>query len=273
MLIAACGKSSSSKPPDPDPAPRAAADARPADAAARPRYPNPIPLESRQLVLAKSRSWVDPTVQLIRYDREAEESDWDQVGEPIAATLGHKGMGWGIGLHGVHAPPGLKGPIKIEGDGRSPAGLFKLGAAFGYADEPPRGTAIKYVQVTDDWRCVDDFESSHYNLVFSTRGIKRDWKSAEKMRRSDELYRWGILVDHNAMELGSERTRRARGAGGSCIFLHVWRDPEGSTVGCAAMAREDLEELIAWLRPRHVPVIALLPEPQYKRLKERWKLP
>lgn len=212
---------------------------------------------------------------LQRYEREGPESSWSAVGEPIEASLGHKGMGWGLGLHGAHAPPGLSGPIKVEGDGRSPAGLFSLGAAFGYAARPPAGTTIDYVQVTPSWRCVDDPKSARYNMVFSTEALsgKKDWASSETMRRADQLYRWGVLVDHNAIELGSERTRAARAAGGSCIFLHVWRAPKSSTVGCAAMDREALEELIAWLRPHHRPVIALLPRPQYDRVVERWRLP
>jgi L,D-peptidoglycan transpeptidase YkuD (ErfK/YbiS/YcfS/YnhG family) len=275
-LACGCGKSSSSSskpPPDEDkpaPTPKPAADAAPAE------LPSPIPVESRQLVLALSRSWAAPEVTLIRYDREGEESDWDQVGEPISATLGHKGMGWGIGLHGAHAPPRLNGPIKTEGDGRSPAGLFRLGPAFGYAAAPPKGTAIDYVQVTDSWRCVDDPASPRYNLVFSAAEIgkrERDWESAETMRRRDDLYRWGILVDHNGLELGTSRETTARGGGGSCIFLHVWREAGSPTVGCAAMERGALEELIAWLRPQHAPVIAMLPAPQYAKLKQRWRLP
>ena len=267
-----CGKGSREQKTPP---PVTAARARDASAGTTTDEVSPIPGQSSQLVLGISRSWTATEVRLQRYERGGPEADWSAVGEPIPAILGHAGMGWGLGLHGAHAPAGLAGPIKVEGDGRSPAGLFSLGAAFGYAPEPPAGTAIDYVQVNRRWRCVDDPESSRYNAVFSIDELEgeRDWKSAEAMRRSDELYRWGVLVDHNAIDLGPKRTRPARASAGSCIFLHVWRAPDSPTVGCAAMERSALEELIAWLRPHQQPIIALLPEPQYDKLARRWRLP
>lgn len=238
--------------------------------------PSPITGETLQLVIGRSSGWVDPMMTMQRYERGGPEGEWQAVGDPIPASLGHKGMGWGIGEHGFFAPEGLRGPIKAEGDGRSPAGLFRLGAAFGYAAKPPDGTAVDYVQMTDAWRCVDDPKSKRYNAVFAAdkvKGAERDWSSAERMRRKDVLYRWGVLVDHNFLELADKRTRKARAVAGSCIFLHVWREPKSPTVGCAAMESDALEELIAWLRPHHEPLIALLPDPQYAKLKKRWRLP
>jgi len=49
--------------------------------------------------------------------------------------LGRAGLAWGLGLHGN---PPFPGPIKREGDGRSPAGAFELSSAFGYAPRPRR---------------------------------------------------------------------------------------------------------------------------------------
>src|SRR5262249_47021952 len=58
---------------------------------------------------------------------------------------------------------------------------------------------------------------------------------------------------------------RARGAG-SCIFLHVWRDAASPTVGCTAMAKPALAELLAWLDPDALLVV--LPEPVLRRLPD-----
>src|SRR5260370_18579336 len=85
------------------------------------------------------------------------------------------------------------------------------------------------------------------------------------MLRPDELYRWAILVDHNA-------TPPTPG-GGSCIFLHIWRGPGQGTVGCTAMPQEQIESLLSWLDPARKPLLVQLPAPQYEKLRKRWKLP
>ena len=61
----------------------------------------------------------------------------DAVGEPTPVTIGRAGSAWGLGLH-----PAQRGPQKREGDGRAPAGVFRIGTAFGYADRPT--TALPY---------------------------------------------------------------------------------------------------------------------------------
>ena len=42
-------------------------------------------------------------------------------------TIGRAGAAWGIGLH-----PQQLGPRKKEGDGRSPAGVFRIGDTEGF---------------------------------------------------------------------------------------------------------------------------------------------
>jgi D-alanyl-D-alanine dipeptidase len=84
------------------------------------------------------------------------------------------------------------------------------------------------------------------------------------MRRADNLYRWGIVVDHN--------TPPVPGAG-SCIFLHVWRGPESATNGCTAMAEHDLQSLITWLDPQANPVLVQLPVEELECLRTDWQLP
>src|SRR5262249_32698068 len=58
-------------------------------------------------------------------------------------------------------------------DGRSPAGIFSLGSAFGYA---PRGQAgevkLPYVQAVATLECVDDPRSAHYNKSLIARASK-----------------------------------------------------------------------------------------------------
>jgi D-alanyl-D-alanine dipeptidase len=95
--------------------------------------------------------------------------------------------------------------------------------------------------------------------------VSPDWNSSEHMLRSDDLYRWGVVVDHNADP--------PRPGAGSCIFLHIWRGPGQPTVGCTAMPQENLESVLGWLDPAKKPLLVQLPESEYQRLKRKWKLP
>ena len=224
---------------------------------------SPIPPETRQLLVAVVPGWDDVKAELRRFERT--DGAWKQVGEPWPAVIGVSGAAWGRGLHGQGAPPGQDGPIKKEGDGRSPAGVFTLGASFGYDKAAPPGARLPYTRVDKDWLCIDDGASTHYNQVLDTGGVEKDWSSFEAMRRSDELYRRVIVVDHNP--------EPAPGAG-SCIFLHLWHGPDGGgTAGCTAMAPDPMEALLAWLDPAAHPLYVLLPSDRAAALRAAWRLP
>lgn len=238
-------------------------DLRDLGVSAVPKKDSPIPSETKQLLVAVVRNWDDLHAELKRYEREGDH--WKPVGDSWAAVVGVHGAAWGRGLHGDGAPPGQDGPVKKEGDGRSPAGVFALGASFGYDKTPPRGARLPYTQTDADWLCIDDARSAHYNHVLDTAGLKPDWTSFEPMRRNDELYRRVIVVDHNP--------EPAPGAG-SCIFLHIWHGPDGGgTAGCTAMAKGAMESLLAWLDPAAHPVYVLLPAEQATALHDAWALP
>jgi D-alanyl-D-alanine dipeptidase len=154
------------------------------------------------------------------------------------------------------------GPVKREGDGRSPAGAFAMRGSYGYAKAPPPGTRLSYVPLDERWKCVDDPASKHYDRILDRTTVAPDWKSAEEMRRADELYAWVVDVAHNPAH--------APGAG-SCIFLHVWRGEGSATAGCTAMDERKLAALLATLDPSAV--FVLLPRAEYEALAPAWGLP
>ena len=83
---------------------------------------------------------------------------------------------------------------------------------------------------------IDDPQSRYYNQLIDTLKIKdHDWRTAEVMLRKDDLYKWGIVVDHNMPP--------SPGAG-SCIFLHVWRGSGRPTVGCTAMRERKILSIL-----------------------------
>lgn len=219
---------------------------------------------ARQLVVVHTADWDATTGWLRRYERTPERP-WVAVGDSVPIVVGRTGLAWGRGVR-IAAEPGE--PVKREGDGKSPAGEFQLGAAFGYA--PPDSTRwlkVAYVQGTPALKCVDDPASEAYNeLRLRPSDGPAPWASAEDMRRDDDAYRWGVVVEHNS---GWQRVA----GGGSCIFLHVWSGPASPTVGCTAMDVNRLVEIMRWLDAARTPVLVQLTTPVYQRLRADWDLP
>tara|TARA_R110002073_G_scaffold323204_1_gene500333 strand:- start:44405 stop:45271 length:867 start_codon:yes stop_codon:yes gene_type:complete len=227
--------------------------------------PSPIPTATTQLIVSRSDDWEATATVLQRYRRKA-GATWQPVGPPIASTLGRTGLGWGRGLHTV---PEGDDPIKREGDGRSPAGVFRITNSYGY-DKAPTGTNLPFQEVSRSWRCVNDAESEHYNKVLDSKQTTVDWSEAEKMRRNDHLYELVIEVDHNHIQ---RDVGVPTPGDGSCIFLHVWRRPGAPTIGCTAMPLEDMHALLSWLDPKAVPVLVALPNSRYEAVRVDWNLP
>jgi zinc D-Ala-D-Ala dipeptidase len=218
--------------------------------------------EARQMILVVTASWdaVDGTLQ--RFERATIGAQWTAVGSPIPAVVGRSGLAWG---RGVAATPADGGPIKREGDGKGPAGAYRLGRAFGQSKTPLPGLRVPYLDLADDVECVDDVKSAQYNRIVTKQQVKAvDWNSSEKMW-SERLYKWGLIVEHNTPSI-------AAGAG-SCIFLHTWNGPGRGTAGCTAMAESDLVAALTWLDPSKAPLVVQLPRAAYDALRRTWQLP
>jgi D-alanyl-D-alanine dipeptidase len=216
-----------------------------------------VPQSSSQLLVVTSKDWSDLHGVAQRYERQ--NKGFRKVGPAFAVVVGETGMGWGRGLN---KPVPGDGPSKREGDGKAPAGVFPLGTAFGY--EAGADTRLAYLPLTPTIECVDDAKSSHYNQLLDARGLSRDWNSSEQMRRKDELYHYGVFVEHNTPALANA---------GSCIFLHIWEGPDSGTVGCTAMDPGNILLLLRWFDPNKHPLLIQLPQAQYLHLQNSWNLP
>lgn len=211
--------------------------------------PQGIPDEVQQLVFVTAPTWESTTGTLHRLERQ---DGWTRVGREIPVTLGRSGMAWGPGLYRTIKT----GVQKAEGDGKAPAGVFALEFAFGYEEQPPAGLKLPYRQARERDYWVDDPNSPDYNQWKTIpeslpNAPAQLWRTAEKMRRPDQLYELGIVVAYNA-------NPPVPGLG-SAIFLHVWRSAETPTVGCTAMSRTDMLELMKWLDPRRKPLLIQAP--------------
>jgi D-alanyl-D-alanine dipeptidase len=228
---------------------------------------------STQMIAVTTSDWNAVEGRLLRYERATVDEKWSLVGEPISIVVGRTGLAWGVGVVPTNdVEVRLAGdPIKREGDGKSPAGIFALGTAFGYASEPFQGLKMPYLNLTPSIECIDDPGSKHYNRIVDRSVVAPDWNSSEHMRDAGESYRWGVVIDYNGTVTGDANLPKP--GGGSCVFLHIWHSHDQGTVGCTAMPQTDLKTLMTWLDPAHKPVLVQLPEPTYERLISRWMLP
>jgi L,D-peptidoglycan transpeptidase YkuD (ErfK/YbiS/YcfS/YnhG family) len=229
---------------------------------------------STETIIVTTSSWNAVEGWLQRYERATTNDKWRPVGEPISIVVGKNGFGWGIGV--IPADDDnvrlASDPVKREGDGKAPAGVFALGTAFGYASQPLAGSKLPYLNLTPSIECVDDAGSKYYNRLVDRAVVAADWNSSEHMRNAGESYRWGIVVGHNGIVI-EDHANPPEPGGGSCVFLHIWHSHQQGTVGCTAMSELDLETLLTWLDPARQPLLVQLPEPAYKRLIHRWRLP
>lgn len=219
--------------------------------------------DARQLVLVTTPDWTAIQGSLSSYVRE--DGRWHRVAGPLPVVVGAAGAGWGLGLQ----PPQAEGPQKREGDNRSPAGVFRLGTAFGYA--PGARTALPYLAADAGDYCIDVAGSPLYNRIVNTHDVGEAAVrgATEPMRRDlafkgDQAYRRGFVIEQNPQN---------RPGGGSCVFAHLWRSPATPTAGCTAMTDAAMEQLLAWLDPKEHPVFVLLPQAAYRKLRGDWRLP
>ncbi len=211
--------------------------------------------QTRQLVVVSAPSWNSETGNLVMLSKMA--GGWVRHSNEVPVVFGH-GLAWGRGLQ----LNSKSEPKKREGDQRSPAGIFLLGPVFGYAKSPPAGCRLPYRAITDQDYFVDDPDAKEYNQwVRLPPGMnpRQRWRSAEKMLRPDGLYELGIVIDHNMNPV-------IKGAG-SAIFFHIWRNAHTPTVGCTAMARKNILELIRWLDPEKKPVVIQAPAAELPKLR------
>lgn len=147
---------------------------------------------------------------------------------------------WGARFGGRHVPCAIgRGGIseeKQEGDGASPAGVWRLVGGMYRAD---RGVmhGLPAAGHNDLWS--DDVRDPAYN--HQVRGPGYSF-GHETLRRADPLYDIVLFSDWNWPD--------ARPGKGSAIFVHLWRRPRYPTAGCIAFSRPDLEWILARWTPQ-----------------------
>ena len=135
--------------------------------------------------------------------------------------------------------------VKREGDGATPLGEWPIRRVLYRPDKgPPPATALPLQPMAPNDGWCDAPGDPAYNRPVALPYAA----SAEHLWRDDELYDRVVVLAHND-------DPPVPGLG-SCIFLHVARPGYGPTEGCVALARDDLDALLALAQPGDVLKIA-----------------
>ena len=165
---------------------------------------------------------------LLAYEKT--EQGWQLVFEVISAGIGENGF----------APPNEK----VEGDGKSPTGIFALGRLFTYMDSADTKMSYQKTTATDKW--IDDPESEDYNRYVQGG---TDAKSYENLLLKSNAYKYCMVIEYNTIPVVKGK--------GSAIFFHLNKTGNESTAGCVAITEGNMLRVLKWLDPKSNPHIIM----------------
>lgn len=170
-----------------------------------------LPADCSQVIVGSADGWNSSHVQLSLLEKGPR--GWVMVKGPFPARLGKSGLVWG---RGVSFPP-AGGPVKKEGDLRSPAGIFELGGVYGTVPAPQKKRSMPYRRITPRDMWVDDPASPLYNQHFV---LKHDpvtpWEFKQQMKLNDYAHSLKLFIRHNAAD---GRRKPVPGAGSSIFSI------------------------------------------------------
>jgi L,D-peptidoglycan transpeptidase YkuD (ErfK/YbiS/YcfS/YnhG family) len=222
-----------------------------------------LPADSQQIILGLADNWQSSTFTIQTFEKQP-NGQWLAISGQIPVRGGRDGLVWGRGLHPLTANT----VIKKEGDWKTPCGVFALGGAYGYSANIQKHPNLPYHQIIPGDLWVEDSQSPKYNQFIALgRPANSDWERRQQMRLNDPAHSLKLFIDHNAAP-------DIQPGAGSSIFFHIWRANGGKpTAGCTAMAKDHLQEIIAWVDPAKKPLYVLLPKNVYEKVKIEWRLP
>ena len=117
---------------------------------------------------------------------------------------------------------------KVEGDTKTPNGVYKLGDLFYRKDKvkkPTTSLICKSIKLKMGW-CNDPINKKNYNKLVNLDRVHK----SEKLFRKDYKYDYLIPILYN--------TEKRESGKGSAIFIHLTKDYDG-TAGCIALNKKD----------------------------------
>ena len=164
----------------------------------------------------------------------------DSADKAIVIALEKVNKKWKIKLGPVQASIGRTGFAlpgeKIEGDGKSPTGIFDLGQLYTY--EASVKTSLPFIQTNSEDKWIDDPNHENYNTHI--RG-NTNAKSFEHLNLSSIDYKYCMVIEYNTHPVVKGK--------GSAIFFHLADANYSPTSGCVAIKESDMDQILLWLDP------------------------
>ncbi len=117
---------------------------------------------------------------------------------------------------------------KIEGDKKTPKGIYNLGPVYYRKDRISRiDTQLKILKIEKTMGWCDDVNNKNYNKI-----IRIDKKIRhEKLFRKSRIYDILIPINYNTKNIKKNK--------GSAIFIHLTKKYK-KTLGCVAISKKDM---------------------------------
>ena len=196
---------------------------------------------SNQIILVHTKS--NHSFEGILYGLEFVENDWLLKFDTVPCSIGKNGF--------------AELSRKKEGDGKTPSGAYIIGAAFG--DRNDLACDMDFIELSSYHYWVTDTSSNMYNTLVEHYPGKLQ---AERMKRKDHLYKYGIIIEYNTSDI-------TKGAG-SAIFIHVQRSKISPTAGCIAVSEDAIKKLIQWIKPSKRPIIIMGSADEVDTIKQKY---
>lgn len=117
---------------------------------------------------------------------------------------------------------------KIEGDKKTPKGIYSLGPIYYRIDRLRKPTSkLKKIIIKKNMGWCDDIESKFYNNLITINNKIR----YEKLFRKEKNYDLIIPIHYNTKKIKKNK--------GSAIFIHLTSNYK-KTLGCIALKKKDL---------------------------------
>ena len=117
---------------------------------------------------------------------------------------------------------------KLEGDKKTPVGLFKLENLYYRSDRVKKPiTKLKLIKINKNMCWCDDIKDKKNYNRFSNKILK---SKHEKLFRKD--YKYDLLIP---IKFNFEKPKIGKG---SCIFIHITQNYK-PTAGCIAVSKKD----------------------------------
>ena len=203
----------------------------------KPIYGQLIPINKKEIIelIKTNKEKLNNVEQLLVAINNNDSAD-----KAIVVALEKVNKKWKIKIGPVQASIGRAGFAlpgeKIEGDGKSPTGIFDLGQLYTY--EASVKTSLPFIQTNSEDKWIDDPNHENYNSHI--RG-NTTAKSFEHLKLSSIDYKYCMVIEYNTHPVVKGK--------GSAIFFHLADANYSPTAGCVAIKESDMDQILLWLDP------------------------